>query len=119
MVDGLVTFGSDPANHARLYGAALDAWRDAGREGKPRFVGGTWFALGPDAEDKAVSYLKDYFGFKTDQQRIEMLAGLRLVDESNISAVISRFEEIGLDELFLTPLIGELDQIDRLAGLVT
>jgi alkanesulfonate monooxygenase SsuD/methylene tetrahydromethanopterin reductase-like flavin-dependent oxidoreductase (luciferase family) len=120
LADGIVTFGldPDPTGHVYMYTKASDAWSASGLPGRPYFAGGAWFAMGPRAEEKALEYLHDYYGFMGDPAVREMLSNITLIDESNIKETLERFEQAGLDEFFFSPLIAELDQVDRLAELV-
>jgi hypothetical protein len=60
--DGYLAGITDPAEALELYHTAEVSWREAGRSGKPRFVGVLCFALGPNALERAGHYLTHYFG---------------------------------------------------------
>jgi alkanesulfonate monooxygenase SsuD/methylene tetrahydromethanopterin reductase-like flavin-dependent oxidoreductase (luciferase family) len=113
LADGIVTFGTDPAEHAALYAAASDAWQEAGREGRPYFAAGAFFALGPDSERPARDYLTWFHGsdFVGDHYSRFVVADHR------IASTIAAFADIGVDEIYFVPVIAELEQIDRLADL--
>jgi alkanesulfonate monooxygenase SsuD/methylene tetrahydromethanopterin reductase-like flavin-dependent oxidoreductase (luciferase family) len=120
LADGIVTFGlgPDPTVQRTLFEAGRDAWRRAGRAGTPYFAAGAWFALGPKAKEKSLCYLRDYYSFMAEPAFDGLVGAMTLVDENNAPETIARFADAGVDELYLTPLVAELDQVDRLADLV-
>ena len=61
--DGFIAAGASPEQARQLYGLAEAAWTAAGRPGRPRFVGGTYWALGPGAAERAAAYIRDYYAF--------------------------------------------------------
>jgi hypothetical protein len=89
------------------------AWSESDREGEPRLVALSYFALGPRAEDGAGRYLKDYYGFLGEWA--DRIAESAPTTPEVLRGVAASFQDIGVDELILDPTISELDQIDRLA----
>jgi alkanesulfonate monooxygenase SsuD/methylene tetrahydromethanopterin reductase-like flavin-dependent oxidoreductase (luciferase family) len=92
------------------------AWKDSGREGDPRIVALSYFALGEKAEEGATSYIKDYYAF-TGPWADKIAQGVPKSPEA-VQATVSRFEDVGVDELILDPTIAELEQVDLLAEVV-
>ncbi|HEU0235260.1 MAG TPA: LLM class flavin-dependent oxidoreductase, partial [Candidatus Limnocylindrales bacterium] len=108
--------GGDPERMAALWRAIVDAWDAAGRAGRPRRVAGSYFALGPRAEEAARAHIDAWYGF--DPALAERrLRGIPTTVEA-VSAVIRRHEDDGADELVLRPCVADLDQLDRLTDLV-
>lgn len=89
------------------------AWADAGREGRPRIVALSYFALGDEARDRAAGYLEDYYG----GFGARIAANVPTSGEA-LQETVGRFRDAGVDELFLDPTIAELDQVDMLADAV-
>ena len=120
IADGLMTFGfsDDPTSHRLAYEDVVKGWREIGRSGSPRFVAGTFFALGGDSSHKAEAYLRSHYGFLSEAAQRQHIEHMSCKSETAIRRMIDRFENAGVDELFFTPTIAELDQIDRLAELV-
>jgi len=113
---GYMSGGGAPEQAKMSYTAALDAWTQAGRWGKPRFVGASYFGLGENAAERGAVYLRDYYGFLGPYA--ERIAGGFPSTVEAIRATIKSFEDAGADEVVLWPTIAELDQVDRLAELV-
>ena len=49
--------GGEPESMLKMWHQILQAWRDARAAGKPRWVGASYFALGPQALDHATRYI--------------------------------------------------------------
>lgn len=108
------TFGAGgPERMAPLVEKVRKAWSEAGREGESRLVALSYFALGPNAEEGAARYLKDYYGFLGEWADGIAEAAPKTPDE--LKGIAASFEDIGVDELILDPTMSELDQVDRLA----
>ena len=108
--------GGEPRRMAGLWSAIRAAWTAAGRVGEPRWVAGSYFALGPDAEVAAGSYIEAWYG------RDPARAALRLrsipTTPDAVRELIQRQAGLGVDELIFRPCSGEIDQLERLAELV-
>jgi alkanesulfonate monooxygenase SsuD/methylene tetrahydromethanopterin reductase-like flavin-dependent oxidoreductase (luciferase family) len=89
------------------------AWREAGRQGEPKIVGLTYFALGEGAEEKAAAYLTDYYG----QYGRRLVQGIPKSPQA-LKETVSKFEGYGFDELFLDPTVADLAQLDAAAEAV-
>jgi hypothetical protein len=98
------------------YALVQDVWTAAGRPGKPRFVAGMYYALGPDAAGRGGDYLRHYYAFLGPMA--ETIATSILTSLEALRGAIAAFAEVGVDELVLWPCTPDLDQIDRLADLV-
>jgi hypothetical protein len=71
-----------------------------------------YFVLGDDPE-AGHRYLADYYGELSER----IWPGVAK-DPEALQAVIRRFEEIGADELILSPIIASLEQAEMLARAV-
>jgi alkanesulfonate monooxygenase SsuD/methylene tetrahydromethanopterin reductase-like flavin-dependent oxidoreductase (luciferase family) len=92
------------------------AWKEAGREGDPRFVALNYFALGANAETGAQKSLGDYYSFLGPiGERI--IAGAAKTVET-LQERTKKFEDVGVDELIWFPAIPEVEQVDLLADAV-
>jgi alkanesulfonate monooxygenase SsuD/methylene tetrahydromethanopterin reductase-like flavin-dependent oxidoreductase (luciferase family) len=108
------TFGAGgPDRMAPLVEKVRKAWSEAGREGEPRLVALSYFALGPNAGEGAAKYLKDYYGFLGEWA--DGIAQAAPKSPEALKGIAASFEDIGVDELILDPTMSELDQVDHLA----
>ena len=99
-----------------MYAAVTAAWQDAGREGRPRFVGGAYFALG-DAVDEARGNIRGSYA-ALGGEIAERMAGAILTDADGIRSTVGALEAIGVDEVFMWSPAVSHDQIERLAEIV-
>jgi alkanesulfonate monooxygenase SsuD/methylene tetrahydromethanopterin reductase-like flavin-dependent oxidoreductase (luciferase family) len=113
--DGYVHGGGPPRAFARVVDKARSAWLDAGRPGMPQLWGQGYFALG-DAAGAGARYLRDYYAF-TGSFVEKIVEGL-LITPQAVAQFIRGYAEAGCDELVLFPTVPDLDQLDRLAGVV-
>ncbi len=108
--------GGDPVAIAALWRTIRAAWSDAGRPGSPRFVGSSYYALGPNAEGAARAYIDAYYGYDP-ALAARRLATLPTTPEA-VDATIRRVAELGCDELILRPVEADPAMIDHLAAVV-
>ena len=105
--------GGEPQAMLNMWQQILQAWQDNGRAGKPRWVGASYFALGPNALDHATRYINHNYGYNPElaAKRLRTLPASRdAVEES-----IKRQADMGVDEFILRPCAEDLDQMERLA----
>lgn len=115
--DGLMApGGADAVAIGHLWHTVLAAWDAAGRIGTPRFVGSSYFALGPTASAAAARYIDEYYGYD------RALAARRLASlpttPDGVLAVVRGFEDLGCDEVVLRPVEADRGLLDRLAELI-
>lgn len=110
------TAGGLPVDQAaQAADRARAAWHEAGREGDPRLVALTYFALGDDAETRGGSYIKDYYSF-LGPWADQIAQGIARTPEM-IRERIEGFAGAGFDELIFDPTIAEIEQVELLADL--
>jgi alkanesulfonate monooxygenase SsuD/methylene tetrahydromethanopterin reductase-like flavin-dependent oxidoreductase (luciferase family) len=109
--------GGEPESMLKMWQQIEQAWRDAGREGKPRWVGASYFALGPNAVEHATRYINANYGYNP-----ELAARRRRTLPDSRQAVedaIKRQADMGVDEFILRPCAEELDQMELLAEIAS
>ncbi len=114
--DGYTSGGGPPAPSAAAFRAAEEGWKEAGRAGKPRFVGGVYFGLGPNAAEKAGAYIRDYYGFIGPS--VEEVIQVQTTPEA-LRQTIRAWQDVGADEMVAYPCIAETDQLDRLLEVMS
>ena len=114
--NGFISGGGGPDAARQGYSVAVQAWKEAGRPGKPRFVGATYYGLGPDAAEKAAQYIRHYYSFIGPMA--DRIAGSVPSTPDAIKGAIRAFSDVGVDELILWPTIPDLNQVKLLAELM-
>jgi alkanesulfonate monooxygenase SsuD/methylene tetrahydromethanopterin reductase-like flavin-dependent oxidoreductase (luciferase family) len=116
LVDGWIMGGGTPEMFSRL-GAAVDrAWQDAGRPGKPRKLSLAYFALGPGAQEEAISTIKSYYAW-LGPYADQIVAGMAVSPEM-VKDYVAGFEQAGCDELIFGPGSSRPDQVTLLAEAI-
>jgi alkanesulfonate monooxygenase SsuD/methylene tetrahydromethanopterin reductase-like flavin-dependent oxidoreductase (luciferase family) len=95
-----------------------EAWKGAGKPGKPRIIGSTWVASTPDRHARAMSWQDDYMlqGGPPVPVRDAVHQGTDAV-----RAVVEQFARYGATEVVLVPCVDDLDELDwviEVAGAV-
>jgi alkanesulfonate monooxygenase SsuD/methylene tetrahydromethanopterin reductase-like flavin-dependent oxidoreductase (luciferase family) len=90
------------------------AWREAGRDGKPRAMAGAYFALGEDAETDALSYLGHYYAALGEDMTNQTIARAAK-NADTVRGYLQAFSAAGCDELVLFPCSADPAQVDLLA----
>jgi alkanesulfonate monooxygenase SsuD/methylene tetrahydromethanopterin reductase-like flavin-dependent oxidoreductase (luciferase family) len=112
--DGWTQGGSGPDAFADDKKKLDEAWKEQGREGKPRTVALAYFSLGPNAEENARRSLLSYYAWLGDEAA-EGIAGSAAKDADTVKGYISNYEQGGCDELILFPCASDPEQVTLLA----
>jgi len=112
--DGYLAMPVGPEPVAEAWAAVQGARREAGRSGPFRLVGAAYCALG-DTGEEADANMARYYGFG-GLEFVKQMQGLVLRSEEAVRQRIRELADVGMDELFLWPAVGGLDQVERLAS---
>lgn len=115
--DGIMTWSFLPdANAQRLQiRITEDAWREAGKPGRPRIIAAMYFCLGENAKERLFSYLRTYYGYSEETLRFALIA--TTYDASTVRDAIQSYADAGVEEILFAPPTTDIEQIDRLADL--
>jgi alkanesulfonate monooxygenase SsuD/methylene tetrahydromethanopterin reductase-like flavin-dependent oxidoreductase (luciferase family) len=116
--DGLAGFDlvPDPERIGPFFRLVEQAWRDAGRETRPRLTTSAFFALGDDAPARLYGYAHDYLSNFGEDLADAMASMARLHDPGALRATIAALDEIGCDEFVLAPTTADPTEVDRLVA---
>jgi hypothetical protein len=98
--------GGERSRMLGLWDEILTAWAAAGRPGRPRWVAGGYFALGPGAEEAARAAMHANYAFNP-----ELADRLARATPASRDAVIEAIEtkaEMGVDEYILRPVAPDM-----------
>jgi alkanesulfonate monooxygenase SsuD/methylene tetrahydromethanopterin reductase-like flavin-dependent oxidoreductase (luciferase family) len=112
--DGWIAAAAGPDQFAEPAAKARAAWADAGREGEPRVMGLTYYALGENAEEQARREMAGYYAW-LGEEIAGYLAANAATDPEAVRRHLVAFEEAGCEELIFCPCAGDPAQVDLLA----
>lgn len=108
--------GGEPTQMRELWQQIGQAWADAGRQGQPRWVSGTYYALGPNAEDAATSYIQASYGFNPELAA-RRRRGIPTTRHAVLEA-IKRQADMGVDEYIMRPCSADMGCLKYLEEVV-
>jgi alkanesulfonate monooxygenase SsuD/methylene tetrahydromethanopterin reductase-like flavin-dependent oxidoreductase (luciferase family) len=111
--DGWIMGGGSPDQFRAGLAKLEEAWQAAGREGRPRTMALSYYALGENAKAAADGYLNDYYAFLGDMS--QMIADSAAKDPGTVKAYVQGFADAGCDELIFFPSDPDPGQVDLLA----
>ena len=100
--DGWIMGGGSPDQFREGLAKLEEAWQAAGRDGKPRTMALSYYALGDGAKAAADGYLNDYYGFLGEVS--QMVADSEAKDAETVRAYVAGFEGRRLRRADLLPL---------------
>lgn len=115
LADGYVHGGGPARSFASAAVRVRAAWEDVDRPGSPQLWAQAHFGLG--APDLGDDYLRDYYAFTGPFAEKVVAANLR--NPREIRDYIRSYEEAGCENLVLLPTVADLDEVDRLAEVVS
>jgi alkanesulfonate monooxygenase SsuD/methylene tetrahydromethanopterin reductase-like flavin-dependent oxidoreductase (luciferase family) len=92
---------------------ALEAWSNAGREGRPHLVAHCYAGAGPLAFDAANVYLRDYYAHRVSD--LDAIVGAVLLGADAIHERLEQMRAAGCDEFILTPVSQDLSEVHLMA----
>jgi alkanesulfonate monooxygenase SsuD/methylene tetrahydromethanopterin reductase-like flavin-dependent oxidoreductase (luciferase family) len=111
--EGYIGGSLPPAMTAPSFEAAKRAWREAGRQGTPKLVVLSYFALGDT--DAGRANIQDFYRLAPED--IATNAVLRTTRETIVQS-ITQYTDLGVDEIIFIPATDDLDEVTRLADIV-
>ena len=121
IADGIRSFSfrTDVSEHVDRYALMYDAWKKAGREGKPKIITATHFALGPGARETYEAHVRKYYGYSQDAMKNALTDDAPTSPEA-IRSTSKRYADAGFDELVFTATTADdtMASLDRLADVV-
>jgi alkanesulfonate monooxygenase SsuD/methylene tetrahydromethanopterin reductase-like flavin-dependent oxidoreductase (luciferase family) len=122
--DGLAgtTLDLDATKQNELFDVARQAWTQAGRP-KPHLATSFWFAIGDDpgeARAQVHRHLLRYMNW-VPASVVDAMAPTTgwAGNDDDLLAVLHTFQDIGTDEVHLIPTSSDIDQLRRVADVVT
>jgi alkanesulfonate monooxygenase SsuD/methylene tetrahydromethanopterin reductase-like flavin-dependent oxidoreductase (luciferase family) len=109
--DGWMLGGGAPERFTELAGKLAASWREQGREGEPRKLALTYFALGDDPEGDTRRSVGHYYPPGYAETIIDVTAK----GEAAVRERLDYFRGVGVDEVVMFPTSADPEQVGLLA----
>jgi alkanesulfonate monooxygenase SsuD/methylene tetrahydromethanopterin reductase-like flavin-dependent oxidoreductase (luciferase family) len=113
--DGWMLGGGAPERFPELAGKLEAVWRERGRQGEPRKLALTYFALGDDPEGDARRSIGDYYSFSPEYAEAVVAATAK--GEEGVRERLDYLRKVGVDEVVMFPASPDPEQVDLLAAI--
>lgn len=94
------------------------AWERAGRASKPYRLGGFWYTLADDGQQKLYDYVYEYLAIAGPEIATMMAKSVHRSSADAIAGALDNAEAAGCEEVFMVPATAELTEIDSLVDLL-
>ena len=94
------------------------AWQRADRDVKPYRLGGFWYTLADNGQQKLYDYVYQYLAIAGDEIATMMAESVHRSSENAVREALDNAEAAGCKEVFLVPATAELVEIDKLSELL-
>ncbi|MCB1708729.1 MAG: LLM class flavin-dependent oxidoreductase [Halioglobus sp.] len=118
--DGLYGWSAngEQAELARVFAAADAAWAQAERPDRPYRLGGFWYTLADNGQQKLYDYIYEYLAIAGPEIATMMAESVNRSSADAVRAAVDNAEAAGCEEVFLVPATAELVEVERLADIV-
>jgi alkanesulfonate monooxygenase SsuD/methylene tetrahydromethanopterin reductase-like flavin-dependent oxidoreductase (luciferase family) len=94
------------------------AWEEAGREISPYKMGGFWYCLDDDGQQKLYDYCYNYLLIAGEDVARWMANSVHRSNPDAVKEALDNLEAAGCQEAMLSPVTAELHEIDRLVDVI-
>ena len=118
--DGLYAWsGNGEAEElGRTFAMADEAWERAEREVKPYRLGGCWYTLADDGQQKLYDYVYEYLAIAGDEIATMMAESVHRSSADSVAEALDNAEAAGAEELFMVPATADIVEVDRLSEII-
>lgn len=102
----------------RTFDMADAAWQRAGRDQPPYRMGGFWYTLADDGQQKLYDYVYDYLEIAGPEIATMMAESVHRSSADAVLDALDNAEAAGCEELFVVPATAELCEVERLCDLL-
>lgn len=118
--DGLYawSFNGELAELQHSLDLADTAWAEAERTTRPYRLGGCWYTLADNGQQKLHDYLYNYMLLAGAEAASALAAKVNRSSQDRVHAALDNAEAASCDAFFLVPATAELAEVDRLADIL-
>jgi alkanesulfonate monooxygenase SsuD/methylene tetrahydromethanopterin reductase-like flavin-dependent oxidoreductase (luciferase family) len=97
---------------------AARCWADAGRDSQPYRMGGCWYTLTDNGQQKLHDYVYNYLLIAGEDIANWMAGTVRRSNADAVKEALDNAEAAGCEEAMLSPITAELAEIDKLVDII-
>ncbi len=118
--DGLYAWSGngEQQEYTHAFAMADAAWSEAGRGEKPFRMGGFWYSLANDGQQKLYDYIHEYLAIAGPEIAKMMAESVHRSSPEAVKEALDNAEAAGCEEVFLVPATAELAEIGRISDLL-
>lgn len=118
--DGLYAWSGNGEKQelARSFAMADAAWQRAGRDQQAYRLGGFWYTLADEGQQKLYDYVYEYLAIAGPEIASMMAESVHRSSPETVLQALDNAEAAGCEELFMVPATAELAEVERLAELL-
>ncbi len=94
------------------------AWQDACRDSAPQRVGGFWYSLAPNADEKLKAYVYKYIKVIGEAPARAMSGSVDRSSPDAVRASLDAYEELGVEECWLNSSTSDTAEIEGLLEVI-
>jgi alkanesulfonate monooxygenase SsuD/methylene tetrahydromethanopterin reductase-like flavin-dependent oxidoreductase (luciferase family) len=102
----------------RTFDMADAAWQRAERTQQPYRLGGFWYTLADDGQQKLYDYVYEYLAIAGPEIATMMAESVHRSSPDAITQALDNAEAAGCEEVFMVPATAELAELERLSDLL-
>jgi alkanesulfonate monooxygenase SsuD/methylene tetrahydromethanopterin reductase-like flavin-dependent oxidoreductase (luciferase family) len=118
--DGLYAWSGNGKEQelSNTFGMADEAWKRAERESKPYRMGGFWYTLADNGQQKLYDYVYEYLAIAGPEIATMMAETVHRSSPDAVLEALDNAEAAGCEELFMVPATAELCEVEGLCELL-
>ena len=118
--DGLYAWSGngDKEELKRTFAVADTAWEHAGRTQKPYRLGGFWYTLADDGQQKLYDYVYEYLSIAGPEIATMMAESVHRSTADAVAEGLDNAEAAGCEEIFMVPATADIAELDRLCDII-
>lgn len=118
--DGLYAWSGngEQAELANTFAMMDQAWEQAGRTQAPYRLGGFWYTLADNGQQKLYDYVYDYLAIAGPEIATMMAESVHRSSADAVKEALDNAEAASCEELFMVPATAELTELERLIDIL-
>jgi alkanesulfonate monooxygenase SsuD/methylene tetrahydromethanopterin reductase-like flavin-dependent oxidoreductase (luciferase family) len=118
--DGLYAWSGNGEEQelSRTFAMADAAWERAGRDQTPYRMGGFWYTLADNGQQRLYDYVYEYLAIAGPEIATMMAESVHRSSADAVLAALDNAEAAGCEELFMVPATADIAEVDRLCELL-